>query len=140
MNRYPIPTFEYCLTSSMRSLHGCILYSAKNPIAQATNEPCGCIYGKNIPSIHAEMRTLHRARCSLKKINNPVLVVVRYNRQGELVNSYPCNSCVDLIKKSRVVKVLYSDENGNICTCRTKDLKCKHVSAGYRNLNINIVW
>lgn len=138
MKRYPIPTFDYCLDSQMKSLHGCVLYSNKHPVAQAKNELCGCVIGKQvkkyIPSIHAEMNVLHRARYVLKKINNPVLVVVRYNRNGDLVNSYPCNLCIDIIRKSGIIKVIYSDDNGNMCECRTKNLEYRFITRATKRL------
>lgn len=136
MKKYPIPTFDYCAKSSMRSLHGSIIYSGKESIIQATNEPCGKVFGKCLPSIHAEMNVIHRARHLLKKVNNPVLVVVRYNRKGELVNSYPCNLCIQLIKKFGVYKVIYSNDDGHLCECRAKDLECRHVSFAMKSLGI----
>lgn len=140
MKNYAIPTFEYCSQSNMRSLHGSIVYSGNTPIIQATNDTAGCIFKKDVPSIHAEMNVLYRARKILKKVSNPVLVVVRYNRQGDLVNSYPCNLCIELIKKSSIVKVIYSDENGNLCVCKSRDLKHRHTCHTVRRLNIDSVW
>ncbi len=140
MKNYSIPTFEYCSQSDMRSLHGSIVYCGNTPIVQATNGKAGHIFKKDVPSIHAEMNVLYRARNLLKKINNPVLVVVRYNRQGKLVNSYPCNLCIELIKKSSIVKVVYSDEYGHLCECRVRDLKHNHTCHTVRRLNIDNVW
>ena len=140
MKNYPITTFEYCSQSVMRSLHGSIIYSGNTPIVQTTNDSAGYVFKKNIPSVHAEMNALHRARKTLRKINNAVLVVVRYNREGRLVNSYPCNLCIELIKKSSVVKVIYSDENGKLCECRSRDLKHKHTCHTVKSLKINSVW
>ena len=135
--KYPIQTFEFCSQSNhMRSLHGSIIYSNKNPVIQVTNEPAGCLCGKIRPSVHAEMNAIHKARYTLKKINNPVLVVVRYNRNGELANSYPCNLCIDVIKKTNICKVVYSDDNGNITFCKTKDLEYRHLSRVSRMLGI----
>lgn len=66
------------------------------------------------PSLHAEISLFsklwgkHYIDSSLK------LVVIRLNKNGELQNSRPCHSCIQVIKALGVEKIWYSNKAGEI--------------------------
>jgi tRNA(Arg) A34 adenosine deaminase TadA len=134
--KYDIPTFEYCLETGMKSLHGSILYNKGRIVGQSTNQPQGCIFGCHVPSVHAEMKVIHIAKKVIKSFKKTVIVVVRYNRLGKLVNSYPCIFCLELIRLSGIKTIYYSDDKGEIIKAKVKDLNYVHVSTGMNRAGI----
>ncbi len=68
-------------------------------LAADTNRPGGRSCGAG----HSD-RTIHAERSVLKKVDHKllqgaVLVVVRVNNLGELINSYPCHGCQRHLEK-----------------------------------------
>ena len=45
-----------------------------------------------------------------------VIYSVRYDRNGNLVNGQPCFHCVQFLTRIGIIKVVYSDNNGNLIT------------------------
>ncbi len=68
-------------------------------------------------------------RCLRKKIE---IVVIRVNKNGELLNSKPCNSCLYYMKLYGVKSVYYSDENGDIIKEKINQIEVEHNSIGHR--------
>lgn len=60
-------------------------------------------------SVHAEALSLHRA-----KKQGDTLIVVRVLQNGNLSMAFPCRKCYNLIKKSNIKNLYFSDWNGEI--------------------------
>lgn len=61
---------------------------------------------------------------------------MRVGKGGEFKDSGPCMDCINMIKKLKIKKIIYSCEN-NITICKPCDYNIKHYSLGRRMLNIN---
>ena len=103
--------------STHRAHHGAVVYKNGTIIQSGRNQYCGLErlrhYKSNrIWSVHAEMNAL----ASLPKniTRGADIIVVKVNREGDLVNSKPCRVCMSLIKRTGIKKVLYSDDNNII--------------------------
>lgn len=86
-------------------------------------------------SIHAEMDCL--ANCHAKWSKGMDLLVIRVNNSNKLLNSRPCNSCIDKLIKRNIRKVYYSTDNGSITYEYVSDMKKIHTCSGtkYRFFN-----
>ena len=58
-------------------------------------------------------------------------MVVRINEAGKLCNSEPCSVCTQLIKKSNIGDVFYSDGTGEIVRVKPVMLKGLHKTKGF---------
>jgi hypothetical protein len=62
-------------------------------------------------SIHAE-RAVVKALGDISQLNGCVLVVIRVNKQGKMLNSEPCDDCKKFLEKCMreygLLKVIYS--------------------------------
>ena len=56
------------------------------------------------------------------------LIVIRINKQGDLVSSRPCYNCLEMMKAVNIKKVYYSDNDGNIICENVKDMISIHAS------------
>ena len=104
--------------SGMSSKHGCICINPKTMEIISTgyntyessdfrfdtktlrNQSKNKIY-----SLHAETRAIFRVSPSFRR--NLIIVVVRVNSQGQLLNSRPCSQCERIINKYNI-RVYYS--------------------------------
>ncbi len=68
-------------------------------------------------------------RCLRKKLE---IVVIRVNKNGELLNSKPCNTCLYYMKLYGVKSVYYSDENGDMIKEKISQIEVEHNSIGHR--------
>jgi len=68
-------------------------------------------------------------RCLRKKLE---IVVIRVNKNGELFNSNPCNTCLYYMKLYCIKSVYYSDENGDIIKEKINQIEVEHHSIGHR--------
>lgn len=76
------------------------MYSENQSTIKANDYHRTYINNKNVTSLHAE----HSAICTFCKLNkkpyleaNNILFVVRYNKNGIMCDSKPCNHCAFLI-------------------------------------------
>jgi deoxycytidylate deaminase len=67
-------------------------------------------YGYNHDDIHAEQNALSKLWPNKRK--GTTVLNFRIGRRGNLLNSKPCEFCLELIRKSKVAKIIYSTENG----------------------------
>lgn len=79
-------------------------------------------------SIHAEMDCL--ANCHGKWSKGMDLLVIRVNNANKLLNSRPCNSCIDKLRKRHIRKVYYSTDEGTITYEYASDMQKKHTCSG----------
>ena len=105
------------------SLRGQEIASSRNRVGSRSR---GC--GWSNQTIHAE-RAVVKSLGDVSQLHGCILTVVRVNKQGQIMNSKPCASCVKFlekcIKKYGLLKVLYSDSNEGGTQC------AHHVSDGY---------
>jgi|SRR3989338_195092 len=86
-------------------------------------------------TMHAEIHALNnlfgkKNNCRRNKIN---VYVIRETADGRLVNSRPCNNCLDFMKKYHVHKVYYSTDDGTIKVEKLRDMSYIHKSLGWRS-------
>ena len=68
-------------------------------------------------TVHAEVDALFKYKnINKRKLNDKCIdiIVIRTNKNMKLINSKPCLNCLNIIKKFKINKIYYSDENGNI--------------------------
>lgn len=95
------------------SFHSATLLKRGKPIATARNaigsRSRGCGYSDQ--TIHAERAVVKRLG-DLSRLNGCVLVVIRLNKQGEVLGSAPCADCRKFLEKCMreygLRKVIYS--------------------------------
>lgn len=95
---------------------GAILYKGPSIINRAFNTLGFIGYRKNIfefePTRHAEIACLHKIR--RKRLKECSLLVVRINKNGNLVSAKPCSACLAALNLANIKKIYYSDYNGKI--------------------------
>jgi len=91
------------------SRRGQEIASSRNRVGSRSR---GC--GWSNQTIHAE-RAVVKSLGDVSQLHGCILTVVRVNKQGQMMNSKPCASCVKFlekcIKKYGLLKVLYSASN-----------------------------
>lgn len=108
---------EESTRSEHSAKHGAVVYKKGNIIQSGRNQYCCAsrlnhFHSKRIWSIHAEMNALGGLPKRITK--GADILVVRTNKNGELVNSKPCNVCMGLIRTANIRRVLYSTDDGTI--------------------------
>lgn len=58
---------------------------------------------------------------------NFILVVIRLDKNNNLCDSKPCVNCLNLIRKSNIKKIYYSDNYGNIIKEKVKNITTNHL-------------
>lgn len=97
--------------------HGAVVYKSKHIIQSGRNQYCAPkrikhFNSNKIWSVHAEMNAL--AGLPRRITKNADIVIVRVNKNGDIVNSKPCEICMGLIKSAQIRRVLYSTDDGTI--------------------------
>ena len=95
------------------SFHTATILRRGKPIATARNSigsrSRGCGYSDQ--SIHAERAVVKRLG-DLSQLRGATLIVVRYNKKGQMLNSKPCHDCELFLEKCMrdygLRKVIYS--------------------------------
>jgi len=82
------------------------------------------VYNDSTSSKSKKERKLKK-RKKQKKID---LYVVRLNENGELLDSKPCNECLNAMKYTGINKVYYSTSNQEIIMEKVKHMKPSYVS------------
>jgi deoxycytidylate deaminase len=70
------------------------------------------IRGSGRLSVHAEVNALMSA--NLKQTKGFDILIIRVNKSLNLINSRPCNSCIEKMQQKGIRKAYYSDCEGNI--------------------------
>lgn len=58
------------------------------------------------------------------------ILVVRITKNGLLINSRPCNNCINYMRCAGITKIYYSSDDGKIICERVDKILPKHVSSG----------
>jgi deoxycytidylate deaminase len=112
------------------------------PKSISCNSDRTLIHGEIFHSKHAE----HGAILYLKnkKIRNNIkLIVIRIDSYGNLVNSTPCENCINRIKKAGIKKIIYVNENNILVEKKVEDIKYIHstkksVSQWFNSVKYNL--
>lgn len=112
-----------CIQEALKSdclySHGAIAFKGGKIFSKGHNSTkSGRILKMNVPSIHAECACMR----GLRSTKGMKILVLRVGRGGELRLSKPCSLCRDVMMKSGIHKVYYSDEDGDIISTRLIDL------------------
>ena len=132
-------------TSEINQQLGACVAKGKHPLSRSCPNREGTFCGNQMcGSLHAEANalvdyygtdlffdkkkgwSLSSKTSKSKKID---LIVIRINRQGDLVNSRPCYNCVSMMKAVNIKKVYYSTDNGDIVGESVKDMISIHASS-----------
>ena len=111
------------------------LAMGENSTREARN---GCCY-----TLHAEMDAIRKLPPIIKKAKRKriILIVIRINRFGKLLNSTPCFKCIQHLTRLnnssgyKIDKIYYSNQEGKIEITKLSELiDCdeKHVSYAFR--------
>ena len=99
------------MNSNMASLHGAVLVHRGKIVGKGYNKYVfNSSNNKNTFSIHAEVCAIENALlkiplCEIKKCD---LVIIRINRNGEFMNSFPCKNCQRYIESIGIKTTHYS--------------------------------
>lgn len=110
--------------SNMKSLHAAGLVKNGKLLEKGHNSHRELIGGNAVNSTHAEISVIHKLLKTQKKIDAD-LWVIRVTKEGELVNSEPCLSCIVALKKYNIKRVFYSDSEGDIICIKLNDIIIK---------------
>jgi hypothetical protein len=67
------------------------------------------------------------------------MAVIRSSRiDGSLMNSRPCEHCIDLMRQIGIKTVLYSSNNASIIKENVDEMKQDHTSFGYKYLQFRM--
>jgi len=78
--------------------------------------------------IHAEIDCIS----GYKNVKGCDIMIIRVGKNDQLMNSRPCNDCIEKMMKKGIVKVYYSFDEKNIFVENIEEMEFKHFSAGSR--------
>lgn len=58
-------------------------------------------------SMHAEQDCINKINSNLKILKNSILIIVRIDKNEEIVKCEPCHTCKKLIEKFKIPKIIY---------------------------------
>jgi cytidine deaminase len=113
--------------------NGKMIYTGCNHLRNSYNNECICW------STHAEMDVIHKVLKSYKlqsfkdtvNLNNHIIIVLRFGKDGSLKNSRPCNQCLETMVRYRIKKIMYSTDSGIVVSEKPENMERLHVSSGW---------
>lgn len=133
---------KYAINACSKSLcdHtlAAVLYKGGAVIRVACNENKTIQYRKKYfshgePSRHAEMNVLHGIPRDV--VTKCSLLVVRVNKNGEILSAKPCLACANVLIDSGIRRVYYSSYSGDILKLNFEELLMGSYSKEYVNNN-----
>jgi len=93
------------------SCHGAIIISRGKIVGRGFNQYREIVNKKTVLSIHAEVSAIQNALriISLDQLRKSIMVIVRVNKTGNIVCSYPCENCRKFIHEKKLKSVYYSN-------------------------------
>lgn len=120
------PHLQLAIKEAMKSKYtmrvGCVIYKGKKVIATGYNIACHPVrlsneYLRWKHSLHAEVSAIVYALRQEKSLVGCTLLVVRINRNKELMMAKPCEYCTKAIQDlTPIKKVIYSTAEGLVQT------------------------
>lgn len=110
------------LYTNMRYKHSALLLNKKLNII-STGYNYRTIKNKYNYSIHAEEQCLSnmlnkQKYNNRKKMNKYILLIIRIDKDNNFAYSYPCDNCLNIIKKFGIKKIYYSINNNQFIRLR----------------------
>ena len=92
------------------SCHGAVVITRGKIVGRGFNRYLERVNKKKAFSLHAEVSAIQDALRSitLDELSQSVLVIVRINKDGETIYSYPCDNCKKYILEKKLKTVYYS--------------------------------
>ena len=69
-----------------------------------------------------------------RKYKNLTIRVYRKDKQGNYVNSKPCNNCIIFMKQYHIKYVIYSNSENGFTREKLSEIVPTHYSKGYRRM------
>lgn len=104
------------------SVHIASIYTKNRQTITYNNKDRTYCFNNHFTSLHAEHscilqgRKLYGHESLLKK--KTLLCVIKYDKNGNICNSTPCNHCLCIIKKHNINTIMYSAGNGKYHVCK----------------------
>lgn len=116
--------FESCHKTDMKFKLAAGLIIGKNIVRESIscNSDRTIIHGEIFHSKHAE----HGACLYLKnkkKRSNVKLIVIRISALGKLVNSTPCENCINRIREAGIKKIIYVNDKDELVEEKLSQIK-----------------
>lgn len=120
--------------SDMKIKHAAIAVRRGKVISTGYNEYRNVYKGYNcFISTHSEVKCCINME---KKTNKECdIYVYRVNKDCNLKNTKPCNTCIWFMKKSGIKNIIYFDGN-NVIKCNTKDITSYDTKTFIRSCNL----
>lgn len=131
ISRFLNIAIEQALKSELANKHGAILFTRRSILSKGYNKFLNGRQRDTSISIHAEMNCLQTIRKNVK-YNKCHILVIRLNSNNKLVNSKPCQHCIESLRNTKIKNIYYSDSDGQIVCEKIKYATTTHVSAGNR--------
>jgi hypothetical protein len=61
------------------------------------------------------------------------LYIARHHKNGKYINSAPCKDCLDFIKKSKVKKIVFANNENIFVQTKPENFDTNHYSCGSMN-------
>ena len=100
-------------------LIGAVIVKGNKIVGKGYNKYSGKVsgfekkYNMNLWSLHAEMNAL--LNTSIDNLSGAVLFVAGRKKNGNPVNSRPCNKCLKILSKTNIKKIYY--DNKGVIEC-----------------------
>lgn len=110
------PLKRMAMRSCLSQRHAACLFRGNHVYAYGVNKYLQMNvpnYKQAIPAtVHAELDALFAIRAKYAKGLD--ILIIRVNRKMELVNSRPCNMCIDKMRQKGIRRAYYSNDEGGI--------------------------
>jgi cytidine deaminase len=92
------------------SCHGAVVITRGKIVGRGFNQYREIVNKRKVLSIHAEVSAIQNAlrNITLEELSQSTLVIVRVNKQGDIIYSYPCENCRKFIHEKKLKTVYYS--------------------------------
>lgn len=138
--------------SGLQQCHAACIVRGSRPVVFSGNNDRSYLHGKICSSGHAEQNVIMNyfgprlsydgrkwifggyAKCERRPLRKHRLIVVRVNHKGEIKNSTPCVDCVKLMVLTGLMKIIYSDDDGELIIMRIENIP-RHISKGSKLLS-----
>jgi cytidine deaminase len=116
-------TFQQNISYHEGYFHIALIPKGKGFISSTNNYNRTYLNNRFVFSLHSEQAVLYKFSNIIKEKNKiKTLYVVRFNRNGILCCSKPCDGCVKAMKKNNVKYVVYSEDDGTFTKKRLNEL------------------
>lgn len=120
--------FDMAQTSDLNHKLASALYRNGKVYTAAVNVKRSTYKRKHTYSTHSEINAIYNYNKNFKDIHKCTLYIVRYSKSG-IGSSIPCIHCLNNIKKYKIKKVIYINDNREIVCSKPEHIKKQHISS-----------